>query len=139
MNTAELEALIRERKAVELDLRHQVNERLERRRAEIDDAVRSAMNHSRRHVVATFMYLYPTGGAIDEFEKHLQQSGWHRTQLPADGWARPMERGTTFPDAVKLAHDEIDRARTHAMAAVRVSCKFVVNGVRVGSFKVLSL
>ena len=50
-----------------------------------------------------------------------------------------MERGTTFPDAVKLAHDEIDRARTHAMAAVRVSCKFVVNGVRVGSFKVLSL
>lgn len=145
MNTAELEALIRERKAVEVGLRDVgppesgSSERLVRRRAEIDDALRSAMAHTRRHVVATFMYLYPRCGAIEEFESLLKDRGWHRTQLPADAWARPMDRGATFPEAVKLVHDEIDQARTHAMAAVRVSCKFVVNGVRVGSFKVLCL
>jgi hypothetical protein len=106
---------------------------------EIDDAVRTAMTHERRHVIATFAYLYPNACAIAEFETMLRECGWHRTALPTEGWARPMERGVSFPDAVKLAHDEIERARAGARAAVRVSCKFVVNGVRVGSFKVLSV
>jgi Flp pilus assembly protein TadG len=144
VNTAELEALIKERRSVEQALRdaagcRDAGERLERRRAEIDDAVRSAMSHSRRHVVATFAYLYPNARAIAEFEAVLREQGWHRTELPTYAWARAMDRGTTFPEAVKVAHDEIDRARAHAEAAVRVSCKFVVNGVRVGSFKVLSV
>lgn len=143
MNTAELEALIRERKTVETDLRQvrkgPAGEVLERRRAEIDDAVRSAMSHARRHLVATFTYLYPAGGAIEDFEACLRELGWHRTELPTDAWARPTDRGATFPDAVKLAHDEIERARERAKVAVRVSCKFVVNGVRVGSFKVLAV
>ncbi len=147
MNTAELEALIRERKTVEQELRDvrrgatfvADEPRLERRRAEIDDAVRAAMSHGRRHVVATFMYLYPTTQAIAEFEQNLRELGWHRTELPADGWARSMDREATFPDAVRVAHDEIERARARAKAAVRVRCKFVVNGVRVGSFKVLSV
>ncbi|CAN5438159.1 hypothetical protein BH09MYX1_BH09MYX1_16170 [soil metagenome] len=153
MNTGELEALIKERKSVELELRelreraraitagddHAVSERLEHRRTEIDDAVRSAMTHARRHLVATFMYLYPATRAVAEFEETLRELGWHPTQLPRDGWARSMDRGTSFPDAVKVAHDEIDRARARASTAVRVSCKFVVNGVRVGSFKVLAV